>query len=109
MHSRLWTKSSVVAKITFYGDYRAYVQLMLLFDHIEDIIRSERRSRLLHRAPGYGDESIAIDIYIYEGPEALKPGGNKATASGTEANGQALGASCRTVTLIYSGEAEAVV
>lgn len=41
----------------------AYFQLMRLFGHLEAIIESERRKGV-HYASGYGNMSIAIDIYI---------------------------------------------
>lgn len=41
----------------------AYVQLMRLFEFLEVVIEFERRKGL-HRAIGYGNTSVAIDIYI---------------------------------------------
>lgn len=41
----------------------AYFQLMRLFEYLEAIIGSERKKRV-HCASGYGNTSIAIDIYI---------------------------------------------
>ncbi|KAF4446821.1 hypothetical protein F53441_9574 [Fusarium austroafricanum] len=42
----------------------AYVQLMRLFVSLEAVIKSERESGGMIRKPGYGDASVAIDIYM---------------------------------------------
>lgn len=42
----------------------AYVRLMQLFDTIEEIINSSRQQGLIHRAAGYRNASIALDIYM---------------------------------------------
>jgi hypothetical protein len=89
----------------------AYVQLMKLFDHIEDIIRSERQSRLLHRASGCGDKSIAIDIYMkaqkHSNPEETRHQLLERRRMGRR--WAPLAGPSPLCLLIYSGEAEAVV
>ncbi len=42
----------------------AYVQLMCLFNTLEELIDSSRRHGLVHRAAGYRNASIALDIYM---------------------------------------------
>ncbi|KAK3377444.1 hypothetical protein B0H63DRAFT_372150, partial [Podospora didyma] len=42
----------------------AYVQLMRHFDTVEETIDSSRRHGLIHRAAGYRNASIALDIYM---------------------------------------------
>lgn len=41
----------------------AYVQLMRLFKSVEAVVKSERQKGL-HQFVGYGNTSVAIDIYI---------------------------------------------
>lgn len=42
----------------------AYVHLMRLFEHLEKMIATDRRNRVVHREIGYGNASIALDIYM---------------------------------------------
>ncbi|KAK0702694.1 hypothetical protein B0H67DRAFT_468601, partial [Lasiosphaeris hirsuta] len=42
----------------------AYIQLMRLFDTVEEIINSSRQLGLIYRAAGYRNASIALDIYM---------------------------------------------
>lgn len=41
----------------------AWLQLTKVLDFVETIVKSERASGLIHRARGYGNASIALDIY----------------------------------------------
>ncbi|KND86174.1 hypothetical protein TOPH_09198 [Tolypocladium ophioglossoides CBS 100239] len=51
----------------------AYVQFMRLFTSLEAIIKSERETRRIFREPGYGNASIAIDIYMSAQESHLHP------------------------------------
>lgn len=51
----------------------AYVQLMRLFAFLEKILESERQTGLVFRKPGYGNASIAIDMYISAQESQLHP------------------------------------
>ncbi|KAH6883936.1 hypothetical protein B0T10DRAFT_463297 [Thelonectria olida] len=42
----------------------AYVQLIRIFTTLESIIRSERETGWVLRAPCYRDASVAVDIYM---------------------------------------------
>lgn len=51
----------------------AYIQLMRLFASLEAIIKSERETGRIFREPGYGNASIAIDIYMSAQESHLHP------------------------------------
>ncbi|RSL64175.1 hypothetical protein CEP51_013191 [Fusarium floridanum] len=51
----------------------AYIQLMRLFASLEAIIKSERDTGRIFREPGYGNASIAIDIYMSAQESHLHP------------------------------------
>ena len=41
----------------------AHVQLVRVFRSLSSVIKSERQGGLIQRSPGYGDTSVAIDLY----------------------------------------------
>ena len=42
----------------------AWLQLTHMLDAVENIVKSERARKIIHRAPGYGNASVVLDVYM---------------------------------------------
>ena len=86
----------------------AHVQLVRLFHSVETAVKSERQKGLVHGKPGYGNASIAIDIY-QSAQHALSRRGQFLERRRAARRWAQLAGPYPLLLLIYSGATEAIV
>jgi hypothetical protein len=90
----------------------AYVQLMRIFTTLESIIRSERETGRVLRAPCYRDASVAVDIYMRAQEDRSHPDDLRRELKERKRAGRSwsdLAGPFPLFTMIYSEAAEPIV
>jgi hypothetical protein len=90
----------------------AYVQLMRLFDFVEDIIAFERETGRVARGRYYRDASVALDLYMSAQTNTLSPDDLRRELKERKRIGRSwkdLSKPSPLLVLMYSGAAESVM
>lgn len=90
----------------------AYVQLIRLFDRLEEIVASSRQRGLVHREAGYRNASIALDIYMTAQEECTDPAARRRQLLERKRAGRRwkqLAGPSPLFLLVYSGAAPRIV